>query len=109
MAAPAAKGKREGPSALHHLRVTSLHLGRLDLLDLVADVPLVPEGVAYGAGSFSVEMILGLAHHGGAGAHGAGDRFVRVVHVKMDADAGAADALGAVDAVLGILVREHDG
>src|SRR3546814_17147527 len=70
-----------------HRGIAPLHLVRRDVLDRVADHPVVAEGVAQGAGALAVEMILWRAQQLSARRYGTLDHRVGVVDVKMDDEA----------------------
>src|SRR3546814_507640 len=90
-----------------HRGIAPLHLVRRDVLDRMADHPVVAEGVAQGAGALPVEMILWRAQQLSTRRHGTLDHRVGVVDVKMDDEAAGRIRGRGMNVELRELVRQH--
>src|SRR5262245_36524135 len=92
----------------HHLRVPLLHLVERYVLDVVPDVPTVPERIAKDSRTFTVELVCGDTLDDGPGSGGTLHHCIGVVDVEVNCDARPI-CLGSPDVVFRKLVREHEG
>jgi hypothetical protein len=91
----------------HQLVVTALHLGDLDLLDLVAEQPLVTERIAHLVRALAVELV-GRRHlHRGAARDGMCTEGIAVVDVQVDQGADHLARGRREQVELRILIAQH--
>ena len=81
---------------------------RRDSLQLMPQEPLMAERIAQSALSLAMALIGRLPQHGGARIARPGGEGVHIIDVQVKRCPGPAECLRAANAVLGVLVDEHD-
>ena len=81
---------------LQERRVPPLHFIRLHLLDVVADVPAVPERIPDHTGALAVELVLRLPFERRTKGERTGNCGVRVINMQVQRYRGAQPSFGPV-------------
>src|SRR3546814_8604810 len=91
---------RDSGAAGEHGGIAPLHFLRGDVLDRMADHPVIAVGVAQGGRALPVEVILRSTNEARAGGHRRRDHGIGVVDVEMDHEAAWRLRVGRMDVEL---------